>query len=136
MTRFKKTMLATTLVVTMGLTGCSLSNKSDKNDENVGTSGQLKVLNANVDVEQINRLDQIKAEYLIENKGYLDTDKVDVIIELDESSLIDRYLDSSANYNSVSDYVNEEEGIISSKAISSEQKKLIFKKSSTKITND
>ncbi|MDD7736170.1 MAG: leucine-rich repeat protein [Bacillales bacterium] len=136
MTKFKKTMLATTLVVTMGLTGCSLSNKSDKNDENVGTSGQLKVLNANVDVEQINRLDQIKAEYLIENKGYLDTDKVDVIIELDESSLIDRYLDSSTNYNSVSDYVNEEEGIISSKAISSEQKKLINKLSKEKLIDN
>lgn len=98
MAKLKNKLILSLLIASIGLTGFSFivgnKNSNKDNDESSSsTSGKLQVLNANVDTSKFNRLDQIKAEYLLENQGYSETDIVNVIVELDGEALIDDYLD-------------------------------------------
>lgn len=138
MKRFTKRILASLVIGAIGLTGFSylMSGNNNTKDTNTDLSGQLQILNANIDNEQLSRVDQIKAEYLLENKGYSEKDVVDVIIELKKDALIDEYLNSDEAYESVGDYALTKEGNESSVNIGKEQSSMISKLTKEGLVGD
>lgn len=132
MAKLKNKLILSLLIASIGLTGFSFivgnKNSNKDNDESSSsTSGKLQVLNANVDTSKFNRLDQIKAEYLLENQGYSETDIVNVIVELDGEALIDDYLEDSKNIDTIGDYADSKFGMNASMNINKEQSAIIKK---------
>lgn len=129
MRKVNKILFASLGAVTLGLSGCSVFAKTIQDPGDTQESeGQLKVLKADYDCEQLSRIDSIKAEYLLENKGYSENDTVSVILELEQNPLIDRYLNAAGDaYESVGDYAVTAEGMLSTKVIEKEQEKLVGK---------
>ena len=70
------------------------------------------------------QLSRIKAEYLLKNKGYKDTDQVVVMVSGKNKSLSERYNDTGKNGNLV-EYVKSQEGQAYVSQIESEQAELI-----------
>lgn len=129
MHKVNKILFASLGAVTLGLTSCGVfANTAENSGGTQESRGQLNVLKADYDCEQLSRVDSIKAEYLLENKGYSENDRVSVILELEQNPLIDRYLNAASdNYESVGDYAVTAEGILSTKVIENEQQKMVAK---------
>ena len=128
MQSLKKKALISVLVASMGLvSGCDAVNNnssSTKNDDQL--SQKLNVLRSDAQVDQESRASMMKADLLKKQDGYLDSDEVTIIVQLDDSALIDYYLDSTdGKYDSVASYATTNAGITTSKKISSAQKGLI-----------
>lgn len=97
-------------VFTLVACGANAGNVSDGNTE-VATYQNLRVFNTGLKLTQKELLDRIKADYLKENKGYLDTDEIVVMVSLEGKSLIDDYIDEYSNdYSSVAEYAASEVG--------------------------
>lgn len=97
-------------VFTLVACGANAGNVSDGNTE-VATYQNLRVFNTGLKLTQEELLDRIKADYLKENKGYLDTDEIVVMVSLEGKSLIDDYIDEySDDYSSVAEYAASEVG--------------------------
>lgn len=96
--------LVTLSVFTLAACGTNQSTITDGNgSENF--SQNLRIFNTGLRLTQDELLDQIKADYLVKNQGYLDTDEIVVMVTLDGTSLIDDYVDEySSQYASVSEY--------------------------------
>lgn len=91
-----------------------------------GTTKELQLLKSEYKFTQEQALSRIKAEYLIENNGYKDTDKVVVMVALNEQSVIDRYTESySGIFGSVAEYARSADGLAQIKAIEDEQNELM-----------
>ena len=88
------------------------------------SSQTLMILKSDNKLTQDQLLSRIKAEYLITNGGYADSDPIVAIITLPGASLMDRYITTNA-LGSVSDYVHTQEGEEAQKAILAEQHALI-----------
>ena len=99
----------------------SQSTTAGKNDV---SSQTLQILKSNAKLTQEQQLSRIKAEYLIANGGYKDSDPIVAIITLPGASLIDRYI-AGSSLGSVSDYVQSQEGQAAEKAILEEQEKVL-----------
>ena len=99
------------------------------NTDSVSTvDNNLPLLLTDAEVSQESRLNMMKAEAIKENNGYLDSDEISVIIELDSNSLIDEYNANYADkYQSVIDYINSNEGLNKAKKLKQEQNALISK---------
>ena len=93
----------------------------DKTDANSQT---LEILKSNAKLTQDQLLSRIKAEYLIANGGYKDSDPIVAIITLPGASLMDRYI-SGAALGSVAEYAHSAEGKAAEEAILAEQQSLI-----------
>lgn len=126
-------LLIVTTLVPMLLTSCNFiksdsptsSNQQTTTEETTDESSQtLQILKSDAKLTQDQLLSRIKAEYLIENGGYDDTDPVVVIITLSTDSLVDRYISTNA-LGSVADYAYSEEGRAAQQLILSEQATLI-----------
>ena len=96
---------------------------------NIGSNNntqQLEIFRTDFLVSQEQRLSQIKAEHLKENKGYLDSDEIVILINLKRDPLIKTYNNYySSVISSVSEYAFSEQGIRQTKAIKAEQDALI-----------
>ena len=115
------------------LTSCDISKlaTSKGNAQNTPTTDTadegaqtLQILKSNAKLTQDQLLSRIKAEYLITNGGYADSDPIVAIITLPGASLIDSYMSTSA-VGSVSDYVHSVEGKAAEESILAEQSSLI-----------
>ena len=116
-----------TIVIIFCISSCS-SNEEGSSNEEVEESYNLPLLLSDASVNQESRINMMKAQAIKENNGYLDTDEVSLIIELDSESLIDEYINVySTKYQSVAEYAASPEGIKKANAINKEQNELIKK---------
>lgn len=116
----------TALMLSLTIFTCTAC--AGKNTEKVESSNpqQLQILKSDLKLTQEQVMSQIKAEHLIKNNGYLDSDEVVTIITLNTPSLIDNYLDFGyLTYNSISDYALSNQGSIDVKNIETEQNQII-----------
>ena len=95
--------------------------------ENTDTeSNKLQILKSDFKLSEEDMVSRIKAEYLIENGGYKDSDEVVVMLNLNEEPLIDRYLNEySYAYSSVSEFASSEVGKKIAKNIEAKQTVLV-----------
>ena len=116
----------------MLLTSCSSigtnANDSDQSatvtESDKSSSQQLQIIKSNAKFTQEQLLSQIKAEYLLENGGYADSDPIVAIITLPGESLIDSYMSTNA-LGSVADYAYSEAGKAAQEKIAAEQTALV-----------
>lgn len=95
-------------------------------EQGSGTTKQLQILKSEYKFTQEQALSRIKAEYLIENNGYKDTDEIVVMVALNESSLIDTYTESySSAFASVAEYARSTNGKAQTEVITAQQDELI-----------
>ncbi len=103
------------------------SGAQTENDDHVNESGELQILKSDYSIPAEETMSRIKAEYLIENKGYRDSDEVVAILSLRGDALIDDYLadeELSAKY-SLAEYAASPAGAEKQAGILFEQTDLI-----------
>ena len=111
------------LILVLGFSSCKDKNVvDDLNNEIV--KNQLQIFKTDLKLTQDQVLSQIKAEYLKENKGYLDSDEVIVLVTLKSDSLLDLYNSSDSNL-SVADYATTTKGQKALSKINQKQTDLI-----------
>lgn len=129
----KSVLLSLAVIAGLSLAGCksnSGNNTSSSTDstlkETETDSNSLRILRSDLQLSQETKQSQIKAEYLIKNNGYKDSDKVSAIITLKQKSLLSSYNDTySSYYDSVSEYSESNIGLNQLKKIQTEQKNVI-----------
>jgi len=84
----------------------------------------LQILKSNAKLTQDQLLSRIKAEYLIANGGYKDSDPIVAIVTLPGASLMDRYIVGNV-LGSVAEYVQSDAGKAAKEEILAEQKALV-----------
>ena len=93
---FKKILVVLILLMLI-VTGVSCGNTSNENNnQNIESSEKLQILKTDLKLTQEQVMSRIKAQYLIENNGYKDSDEVIVMIKLNNESLIDTYNSKSS----------------------------------------
>ena len=97
---------------------------------------QLEILDGSLTYTQDQKLSKIKAENLIKNNGYKDSDEVTVIATLDGSALIDDYLSESYGYGSVAEYAACSIGASKKVAIADSQDALVYKMKSKGLVSE
>lgn len=90
-----------------------------------GDSNQLKILTSGDKLTQEQIASRIKAEYLVENGGYKDTDEVIVMIGLSSGSVIDEFNAGGTGATSVAAYAQSFGGTVLRAQIEREQQALI-----------
>lgn len=87
---------------------------------------QLQFMKSDLKLTQEQVMSQIKAEHLLENKGYLDSDEIITLIQLEGDALIDDYIENySIKSKNVSAFANSEIGQKRINRIYAKQQKLI-----------
>ena len=130
----KKKIFNVLLMGSIALALCSCSKGGSLNSQ-VGSSTtendnpqKLQILESSVKLTQDQVVSRIKAGNIKENNGYLDSDEINVIIELSNEPLItlynNKYYDS---YKSVSEFSKSNIGLNQLANIKDEQEKLINK---------
>ena len=97
---------------------------------------QLEILDGSLTYTQDQKLSKIKAENLIKNNGYKDSDEVTVIVTLDGNALIDDYLSESYGYGSVAEYAACSIGASKKVAIADSQDALVYKMKSRGLVSE
>lgn len=113
MKRFTKMVSVALLALATGVATCFGNAKSfyvPNEEVDNSSKGKIKITTADFDFSNYSREDKIKAEYLIKNDGYKDSDEVIAILELNDDALIDTYLSDDSKYDSVSEYAQTTEG--------------------------
>ncbi len=102
----KKKIIAILLlfVVLLGFSSCASKDEVD-NQKLEAEKNQLEIFKTDLKLTQEQVMSQIKAENLIKNNGYLDSDEVTILISLKEESIIDLYNSSSTSLT-VSEFVS------------------------------
>lgn len=101
------------------------------------TSQSLRIFNTGLKLTQDQVASQIKADLLKQNNGYLDSDKITVMITLEDTPLADDYIDRySALYGSVADYANSDIGIEKRDRLKSQQDSVIAQLSKKGLIGD
>ncbi len=118
------------LVMLMGvlLTSCGddIAESVAEGIQQTQNPQNLQILSTGSKLTQEQMLSQIKAEHLKENKGYLDSDEITLLVCLPGTSLVDEFLAGGDRYAAtIADYAMTETGRASVKRINEEQKKLI-----------
>ena len=105
-------MIALISVSVFTLAACGNQSAYDGADGADGAVFQnLRIFNTGLHLTQDQVASQIKADYLKQNKGYLDSDKIVVMVMLDDDALIDDYIDNySGQYRSVAEYASSDVG--------------------------
>ncbi len=120
--------LSLSAVTVASIASCSNNTHVDKTDTNTtdsDSSNELRVIKTDGQLDNASKQNMIKAEYLIKNNGYKDSDEINVIITLEGESMIDLYNQIGTNYNSVSDFYNSSLGSSKNSTIIYKQNKLI-----------
>jgi len=121
----KKSLSIILLTLLVAITVTSLVACTENSGANVGTkteieqgngiseSGKLQILKTDMRLTQDQLLSRIKADRIIMNNGYLDSDELVVMIALAGNSLVETYNDDFADtYKSVSEYAESENGLV------------------------
>ena len=112
------------LIELFAIAACS--NKINLNNDPTVNENQLQIFRTDLKLTQEQTLSRVKAEYLMKNKGYKDSDEIVTILKLDSESLVDLYLDKySTTADSVSEYVLSNSGTIQNNKILAKQNKII-----------
>ncbi len=90
-----------------------------------GDGSQLQFMKSDSYFTQEQQLSRIKADKLMQNGGYLDTDEVVVMVTLKEDALIDGYLNGNTAAKSVAEYAKTTAGLADLREISAEQSAFI-----------
>lgn len=110
MKRFKKWLFGCLLLSLIALASCtkaSIDESETSNPSNNTEISDLPLILTSASVSQDSRLNQIKADLLVANGGYLDSDRLITIFQLKEDSLITQYNEKySSKYSSVVDFSN------------------------------
>ena len=126
-------LLIVVMLGSMLLTSCSSIGRGDTDKTNQDSaltdvvdknSQTLQILKSNAKFTQDQQLSRIKAEYLIANGGYADSDPIVAIITLPGESVMDSYISTNA-LGSVSDYAGSEKGKAVQERLLAEQSALI-----------
>lgn len=127
-----KKILAVLMIFVIAVlsTGCgadsSVKNSTENNKATTQLpfedSGELQFIKSDLKFTQDQVKSQIKAEYLLENKGYKDTDEVVAILSVDGDALIDDCIENDVK---VSDYVASFGGITKKENIKGKQNGII-----------
>lgn len=123
----KRTLIASLCALSaVAITSCNSSNSQKGDDSSLDDSTTLRVLKSDQSISQETRTSQIKAEYLLKNNGYKDSDEVSIIVSLSTNPLIDYYNDYYASaYATVSEFVESNAAAIKLSSIINEQTKAI-----------
>lgn len=103
------------------------TNTTDVNSSDSDSSQNLRVSLTDGSLDTASRENMIKAEYLVKNNGYQDSDEISVIITMDSSSMLDLYNEIGTSYDSVSDFYNSNVGSLKNQTIINKQERLIEK---------
>lgn len=125
--------IAMTAMMAFSFTGCAdgsvSSGKTDKENNNVEEfvdSGKLELIKQDGEFTQEQLLSRIKAERLIENGGYRDSDEITAIVTLPSNSLVETFNEGAyESYNSVAQYASSSAGKVEAQAIVKKQNGLI-----------
>lgn len=147
----RKQIISVLMVLVMSLTAASCSINSGKQVTTGGSenevqnstvqnsdSGQLQILNSDFQISIDDQLSRIKAEYLIQNQGYSDDDKITAILTLNGNSLIDNYLENEtySAKQSLAEYAVSGDGVRLAAKLSENQDKLAARLLSTGLINN
>ena len=122
------------LILILGFSSCKDKNVVEEQNKEI-EKNQLQIFKTDLKLTQDQVLSQIKAEYLKENKGYLDSDEVTVLVTLKSDSLIDLYNLSNTNL-SVADYVSTVKGQKALRKINEKQTNLIKELEELKLISE
>ena len=121
-----KNKLITIIVFLLGLFVCCACKETDTKEVIENTSEQLQIFRSDLQLTQDQLMSKIKAEHLIENKGYLDSDEVVIVINLNNASLIETFnKDYATSIKTVSDFASSAKGASEVSKIKAEQAALI-----------
>ena len=98
---------------------------TDDDTASTYTKNQLQILRSDLKLTQEQSLSRIKAEYLLKNNGYSDSDSIVAIITLPGKSVIDGYLDDAGDATDVADYAKTAAGEKILRAANAEQDAMI-----------
>ena len=116
----KKVLSALILLISLFI--CWSCGQKETVDENK----DLQIFKTDLQLTQEQKLSQIKANKLLENKGYLPNDELVILINLKGNPLIETYNNEySTKVSSVSEYASSVKGQSQVKKIKAEQKTLI-----------
>lgn len=122
----KRKIITVFLLLIELFTIAACSGKIKFEDDSVNNPNQLNIFRADYKLTQEQALSRVKAEYLIKNKGYKDSDEIVTILKLTDDSLLEKYLDKYINHStSISEYISSNSGIAESKRLSTIQNQLI-----------
>ena len=107
-------------------------NKSEDSD----SSSKLRVSLTDGTLDSASQQNMIKAEYLIKNDGYKDSDEISVIVTMSNSSMLELYKQMGSGYDSVSDFYNSNIGSIKNQTIINDQNRLIEKLKSHNLISE
>lgn len=99
--------LALILSVAGILAACNVVSESN---EQASNPQELKILDSGYSFTQDQVLSRIKAQNLIKNNGYLDSDEVVALVTLGEKALIDSYNQEANTYDSIADFAESTAG--------------------------
>lgn len=107
-------IMVTSLVACTGNPGADVGTKTEIEQGNgISESGKLQILKTDMRLMQDQLLSRIKADRIIMNNGYLDSDELVVMIALSGNSLVETYNgDFADKYKTVSEYANSENGLV------------------------
>ncbi len=114
----------------------SQSQTTDSSTNTGSSSTALNVVKYNGKLTQEQVMSQIKAQYLIENGGYKDTDEVVAMVAVDGESLIETFNDGKTAAKSVAEYAESFSGAVQEAEILKKQNEVISRlKASGLITS-
>ena len=121
----KKIFSALILLISLFICcSCSVAENKTQTED----TQQLQIFKTELNLSQDQKLSQIKADKLLENKGYLADDELVILINLKKESLIETYNDRySTSIDSVSEYALSKKGTSQIESIKAEQNALIRK---------
>ena len=121
----KKVFSALILLISLFICcSCSVANGNGEIEE----SQMLQIFKTDLKLSQEQVMSQIKAEHLLENKGYLPNDELVILINLNKESLIETYNSTEIdNVKSVGEYALSLKGMAQIKEIQNEQNNFIEK---------
>lgn len=105
-------LLILVMALPLLLAACGGLPTGTTDDDTAGTytKNQLQILRSDLKLTQEQSLSRIKAEYLLKNNGYSDSDSIVAIITLPGKSVIDGYLDDAGDAADVADYAKTAAG--------------------------
>lgn len=107
----RKTVISVCMAFAMGAScvACAVAPKDETLEKNEGVESQkLELVRSDAKFTQEQALSRIKAEYLKENGGYKDGDRVVAIVTLKENAVIDDYLEKEDVKMTLADYASGE----------------------------
>ena len=132
-----KLKLVTLIIFLLCIFTCWSCSTEAVNNEPKNYKQELEIFRTDLDVDQEQRLSKIKAENILKNNGYLDSDEIVILVNLKREALIETYNNYySSTINSVAEYALTEQGIRQTKAIKAEQEALIKELYSQKLISD